>query len=185
MPSKPSLPVSTTTGDRGMTSLANGKRLSKRHQLFEVLGTQDELNSWLGLALCEWPSEAAELRPQIETIQTDLFYIGAELAHSPTAKLTTTALDNLELLSTTLQQQMGENWTTRFLYPGGHVVAARLDVARTVSRRLEREILKLSGIYTPSALVKKYVNRLSDALYVLRCYLNFLTKKTERKFVRK
>src|SRR5260221_228678 len=130
--------ISTKTGDKGESGLANGERLAKDDLIFEVLGTQDELNSWLGLAIAKLPAYFGKQKDFLTEIQDALFYIGAELARSPKAKLDQAKLTKLEKNSEKLQAKMVKGWTTKFLYPGGNEAAAILDVARTVARRFER-----------------------------------------------
>ena len=77
-----------------------------------------------------------------------------------------------EKVSDALQERMEEGWTTKFLYPGGNESAAWIDVVRTVSRRFERTVVKYSLEEVVSPVIMKYVNRLSDYLYVLRCFVN-------------
>jgi cob(I)alamin adenosyltransferase len=176
------LSVSTKTGDKGTSGLANGQRVSKDRLIFEVLGTQDEVNSWLGVCIALLPAQFQEEKDFLFQIQDTLFYIGAELAQSPKAKLTKDALNLLEKHSDSLQSKMEEGWTTKFLYPGGNQPAAFLDVARTVSRRLERLIVKYGTEAEVSPLILKYVNRLSDYLFVLRCFVNSQEKYQEKTF---
>jgi cob(I)alamin adenosyltransferase len=80
---------------------------------------------------------------------------------------------------------MEEGWTTKFLFPGGNETAAWLDVARTVSRRFERSVVRYSQDELVSPLILKYVNRLSDYLYVLRCFVNSRENYQERTFTSK
>lgn len=179
------LSVSTKTGDQGMSGLASGKRIGKDQPIFDVLGTQDELNSWLGVCITQLADQFQDQREFLFTIQDTLFYIGAELAESPKAKLTHDSLELLEKHSDDLQSKMGKDWTTKFFYPGGSEVAAWLDVARTVSRRLEREVVKYAQSSEVSPIILKYVNRLSDYLFVLRCFVNSRVQYHERKFLAK
>jgi len=174
--------VSTKTGDKGTSGLANGKRVPKSSYIFEVLGTQDELNSWLGVCITKMSSEFTQQKEFLYEVQDKLFYIGAELALSPKAKLGDDALQRLESVSDALQERMEEGWTTKFLYPGGNEAAAWIDVARTVSRRFERTVVKYSLEEVVSPVIMKYVNRLSDYLYVLRCFVNSREKYQERSF---
>ncbi|HYD35856.1 MAG TPA: cob(I)yrinic acid a,c-diamide adenosyltransferase [Vitreimonas sp.] len=176
------LSVSTKTGDKGVSGLANGQRVGKDELIFEVLGTVDELSSWIGLSLVALSAEFAEHKQFLKQLQETLFYIGAELALSPKAKLKKEQLLALETISESLQQHMAEGWTTKFLFPGGSEAAARLDVTRTVARKLERLIVRYSKDVTVSALVFQYVNRLSDYLYVLRCFVNQQEAVVESKF---
>lgn len=182
MATKKMISVTTKTGDKGTSGLANGKRVPKSSFIFEVLGTQDELNSWLGVCISKLSDDFADQREFLYEVQDTLFYIGAEIAQSPKAKLEETSLTKLERFSDKLQAGMEDGWTTKFLYPGGNQVAAWIDVARTVSRRFERTVVKHSQEELISPLILKYVNRLSDYLFVLRCYVNSREKYEERKF---
>lgn len=174
--------VSTKTGDKGTSGLANGQRLDKDALIFEVLGTQDELNSWLGLIIAKMAPSFTDKSAYLLEVQDTLFYIGAELAQSPKAKLSKSSLTKLETNSDELQASMAEGWTTRFVYPGGTELAANIDIARTVCRRLERLIVQLSKHQTVSELIFKYINRLSDYLFVLRCFINEQENYEEKKF---
>jgi cob(I)alamin adenosyltransferase len=176
------LSVSTKTGDKGESGLANGQRLSKDELIFEVLGTQDELNSWLGLSIAKLSNYFQDQKNFLLEIQDTLFYIGAELARSPKAKLQKDKLLKLEKESETLQKRMVKNWSTKFLYPGGNEAAAVIDIARTVSRRFERLVVRYAKQEEVSDTVFKYVNRLSDYLYVLRCFVNHEEKYEEKQF---
>lgn len=177
------LSVSTKTGDKGTSGLANGKRVPKSDFIFEVLGTQDELNSWLGVCIAKLTDEQfAEQRQYLYEVQDTLFYIGAEIAQSPKAKLKKESLVKLEKFSDELQSQMEADWTTKFLYPGGNHVAAWIDVTRTVSRRFERTVVRYNQDIAVSPLILQYVNRLSDYLYVLRCFVNSKQHYQERAF---
>ncbi len=179
------LSISTKTGDQGETGLANGERCGKDEPIFEVLGTQDELNSWIGLTLAKLPGHFEKQKDFLLEVQETLFYIGAELARSPKAKLNQEQLEELEKHSDALQKIMGDGWTTKFLYPGGNEAAAILDITRTVSRRFERLVVHYAKQYKTSPLILQYVNRLSDYLYVLRCYVNHQENYQEKKFVSK
>lgn len=170
--------VSTKTGDKGKSGLANGVRISKGELIFEVLGTVDELNSWLGLCVIKITPRAE--RVFLLSIQDTLFHLGAELASSHKAKLQRGHLKKLETHSTKLQATMEENWTSKFLLPGGTETAAYLDITRTVCRKLERLVVRLSEKQSVSPLILSYINRLSDYLYVLRCKVN-LDKRYEEK----
>ncbi len=184
----PPLSVSTKTGDEGMTSLASGRRLPKSSPIFEVIGTIDELNSWLGLIAAKLQPEFAEHREFILSVQDTLFYVGAELADAKQVKLTAAQLKMLEEKSTALQNSMADGWHHRFLLPGGTELGGMLDVARTVCRRAERVIVAQSQLKKDNQvrpLVLQYMNRLSDYLYVLRCYINNSVEYHEREFVKK
>lgn len=191
MPKKPIISVTTKTGDKGQSSLANGKRLSKADLHFEVVGNLDELNSWLGLVVVKLGSSFAGTKTYLETIQDTLFYIGAEVAASPKARLKQSALIRLEKTTHQLQEALADDWHTRFILPGGTEIGAHLDIARTVCRRAERSLIVLSeqiaaqGDRTLNPILPKYLNRLSDYLYVLRCFVNDQQGYSEKEFVAK
>lgn len=175
--------ISTKTGDSGESGLANGQRIDKDELIFEVLGTQDELNSWIGFALGKLSGHFQKQKKFLLEVQDTLFYIGAELARSPKAQLKKSQLTKLETKSEDLQEQMGKGWTTKFLYPGGNESAAILDITRTISRRLERLVVHYAKKEETSPLILQYLNRLSDYLFVLRCYVNWQENYQEKKFL--
>lgn len=176
------LSISTKTGDQGKSSISTGKRLHKDELIFEVLGTQDELNAWLGLSLSKLSNYFEIQKKFLVEVQDCLFKIGAQLAGSHKVKLSLDNLAKLERKSHSLQETMGQNWTQKFLFPGGDEAAATIDVARTVCRRLERAIVKFSRHSPTPPLILQYINRLSDYLFVLRCFVNFQEKYQEKKF---
>lgn len=169
---KPLISVTTKTGDKGTTSLANGERLPKSDQLFEVIGTLDELNSWLGMIVAEMENQFAMERDFLLYTQHTLFEIGAELAQSPTTKLDDKFLAEVETRTDHLQSQMAADWVMKFRLPGGTKLAATIDVSRTVCRRLERLVIHFSEDHKVRSAVQKTINRYSDYLFVLRCYVN-------------
>ena len=179
---KPFLSVSTKTGDKGATSLANGQRISKSDPLFDLIGTVDELNSWLGLVVIKLEAGFAAQKEFLLEIQNQLFFIGAELALAPKVSLEKTALTKLEKTSEKLQKEMQGQWHQKFLLPGGTEQGAYLDIARTIARRTERLACKYAGDHLISPLILKYLNRLSDYLYVLRCYINHAVEYQEKQF---
>lgn len=191
MPKRTLIQISTKTGDKGETGLASGHRLAKDAQVFEVVGTLDELNSWLGVVLTQYEplhmtslhkSTNKQLIDRLYHIQNTLFYIGAEIAGSPTAKFEDQELSELEEWSDSLQQQMAANWTTQFLLPGGTQLGAWLDVTRTVCRRCERVLISYSREVAVRPILLQYLNRFSDYLYVIRCYVNQELSYQEKPF---
>lgn len=180
--SKQKIIVTTKTGDAGESGLANGQRVSKSSSFFTVIGDLDELNSYLGLvaAMCEadFPKE----REKILKIQDTLFYIGAEVAQSPKAKLSSTKVIQLEKWQNILEQSLEANWHTKFVLPGGTPLGAYTDIARTVCRRAERSLWAHNEQYKLRPALQKYLNRLSDYLYILRCYFNQQLRYTEAYF---
>lgn len=174
--------ITTKTGDKGTTGLANGERLPKSDLLFEVIGTVDELNSWLGLVAVGLDQEETTQRDWIYSIQDTLFYVGAELARSPKAKLTEKQVEKLETYNAQLEKQMTGEWHTQFVLPGGTELGAQIDIARTVCRRCERLVVKYVEAEKVSPAILKYINRLSDFLYILRCFVNQQKQYQEKKF---
>jgi len=189
--------ITTKTGDRGESGLANGSRLSKGDIHFDVVGNLDELNSWLGLVVVKTEQLATstldtqEFVTYLQQVQDTLFYIGAEVAQSPKAVLKKSALDQLEKNAAKLQDQLADDWHTRFVLPGGTEVGAWLDIARTVCRRAERSmvLLQRQSAVDPiknqlefNPMLVKYLNRLSDYLYLLRCFLNDQLGYDEKEF---
>jgi len=160
--------IYTATGDKGTTALADGTRLAKDHPRIEALGVVDELNSQLGLLLAEeWPDT---LRAQTGKIQHDLFDLGAELSLPGHSRLPITAterlVDWLEQLNAALPP------LTEFILPGGCRAAALCHVTRAVCRRAERRLVVLNQQEIVSPQCLKYLNVLSDVLFVLSRTLN-------------
>ena len=174
--------VSTKTGDWGESGLITGERLPKSDSLFAGLGDIDELNSWLGLIAAKFGGEFSLYQRFLYRIQDTLFYLGAELAGSKKTKLEKQMVDELEKNSDTLQAQMAEVWHSKFLLPGGTQLGGYLDIARTVCRRSERSVVALARKRTIRPVVLQYLNRLSDYLYILRCYVNHTLQYREKKF---
>jgi cob(I)alamin adenosyltransferase len=175
--------ISTKTGDTGETGLANGERVLKDSLIIELIGTVDELNSWLGLVVVEMQEAWAEHRKFLLIVQDTLFHVGAEIARSPKAKLTQKHLEQLESEASTLQQSMKDHWHTKFLLPGGTKLGAQLDIARTVCRRCERLAFRHSKNNRLSEHILRYINRLSDYLYLLRTFLNAQQEYAEKEFL--
>lgn len=179
--------ISTKTGDAGVSGLANGKRLPKSDLVFEVLGSLDELNSWLGVIVAELGlphyAQHAHQRMVLRSVQDTLFYVGAEVAQSPKVAVKKSALTFLEHQATSLQDSLQDGWTTAFLLPGGSVLAAHVDVTRAVCRRVERVLANYATTTLLSPLLLQYLNRLSDYLYIFRCACNAVEGVTEQAFV--
>jgi cob(I)alamin adenosyltransferase len=167
--------VYTRTGDDGSTGLGGGQRVPKDSARIEAYGTVDELNSTLGAALASGLDErfAAALR----RIQNELFHLGSDLcvreedkAERPVPVIGQRHVTALEELLDELTGQLGP--LTNFILPGGSPGAAWLHVARTVCRRAERLLVALSRQEAIGPFVVPYVNRLSDALFVMARYEN-------------
>jgi cob(I)alamin adenosyltransferase len=169
-PREPDEPVRLTRiytrgGDAGETSLGDGSRVPKLDPLIEAFGTVDELNSHLGLALAAEPPPA--VRSVLERVQNELFDVGADLSvpyehGDERLRATQSQIDALEADCDRFNAELPE--LKSFVLPGGSELAARLHVARAVTRRAERRSLA-AGEVNPLALV--YLNRLSDLLFIL------------------
>jgi len=161
--------IYTKTGDKGDTGLFGGARVSKASERVETYGEIDELNSVLGLVLTE-PFDD-ELSALLTGVQSRLFDLGAELATAPNSQvaLGIPLIGDEQVLALELAIDRAESELTplkTFVLPGGSRAAAYLHLARTVCRRAERRMVALgeSEEVRPEAL--RYLNRLSDALFV-------------------
>ena len=162
--------IYTKTGDEGNASLPDGRRVSKSDVRFEALGSIDELNAHIGLCLAGCGSADANVAQALGLIQSELLSCGSAMAAPGLSALS-------ELLGESsvhrLEGQIDQMWSitsplTHFILPGGCELACRLHVARTVCRRAERCVVSVdrSG-QAVAPLVLKYLNRLSDLLFVL------------------
>jgi cob(I)alamin adenosyltransferase len=176
--------ISTKTGDCGQTSLANGERVAKDSLVMEVVGTLDELNSWVGLVIVHAESNFNDQLRVLEQVQQDLYQLSAVIVKAPQIKFKKPALNRLEKQSQALEVEMAGEWQGKFLHPGGTKLAAQIDIARTICRRCERLTFKYSesGPKKVPASIISYLNRLSDYLYLLRCYVNLDQKHSEKTF---
>lgn len=174
--------ISTKTGDQGETGLIDGSRVSKSQPVFEVLGSLDELNSWLGVVVSHLSDSFSTQREQLLQIQRVLFYIGAEIAGSTKTSLKIDHLNDLERIADQVEAELGGIHMTRFVLPGGSREAAYLDVCRAVCRRAERATVRYSQDNKVRPLVIQYLNRLSDYLYLLRFSVNIKCEYTEEEF---
>ncbi len=167
--------IYTKTGDTGLTGLGGGQRVPKDAQRVETYGTVDELNSHLGVAiaigLCE------RLASELLLIQNELFDLGSDLAtpatsqaRHPVPTVEPRHVEKLERLIDELNDVVGP--LANFLLPGGSPGAAQLHVARTVCRRAERAATTLARDEEIGATVLPYLNRLSDALFVMARFEN-------------
>ncbi len=166
--------VYTKTGDAGETSLYGGKRVRKSELRLSAYGTVDELNAVLGVVLAQTGAEIYKIR--LNKIQNDLFTLGSELAASSVEsvsnlpKVEESRVEALEQEMDELSAELPE--LKNFIFPGGNQVAAHLHQARTVARRAERAVVKLSDVESIRPLAMKYLNRLSDYLFILARHAN-------------
>jgi len=166
--------IYTKTGDNGETSLFGGKRVSKDNVRIEAYGTVDELNALIGVAISETTDKSAE--EVLRKIQNDLFVLGGDLAapvngnKSKIPRTTDEMVKNLENKIDTYENKIPE--LKNFILPGGSKVSALLHLSRTVCRRAERRVINLSNVEQINFEVVKYLNRLSDLLFVLARFEN-------------
>lgn len=160
--------IYTKTGDKGETSFYGGSRASKSDIRFEVLGTLDELNAYLGLLR---GIEFLENLKVLEKVQIHIFEIGAEIAtveERMKEKLVPFPEENTEKLEReidTLDEEL--NPLKYFVLPGGNLNLGYIHIARTVCRRLERVLVVLNTSEEINPAILTYINRMSDFLFVL------------------
>jgi len=170
--------IYTGSGDRGKTSLFSGERVSKADLQVETYGEVDELNSVLGGLVAALPPTEGELAEEIKQIQSVLLHIGARLAVTPGSPISAELEEITEEHSKGLEgaiDRIDESLPTLkdFLLPGGHSSAVWAHLARTVCRRAERHVVRLSTTQTrrkDSQQLRNvivYLNRLSDYLFVV------------------
>ncbi len=189
---KTSRKVYTRKGDLGKCNLLSGERVMKDADQVEACGDVDELNSVLGLLVNLLPPNASGLTIEIEQIQESLFQIGALIATDPNSPLlnrlkpvSREQIRSLEQSIDSMEEQLPE--IKKFIIPGGHVSAAQANIARSVCRRAERHVINNFKNYNLKELpesmktVLAYLNRLSDYLFVVGRYCNFLINSVERK----
>lgn len=180
------LSISTKKGDEGESYLADGRKFPKDDLVFEVLGNIDELNSQVGMVVAQLRltaiSDKSSLLAHLEDIQSNLYLLSGILAHAQKLKFPKSKLTTIEDIGNAMQETMSEGWTTKFLYPGGSIIGAQLDITRSVCRRCERVIVSYSKQQKVNPIVLQYINRLSDFLFILRCYVNLQFGIAEKQF---
>lgn len=190
--------IYTRTGDSGKTSLFGGKRVSKSSLRIEAIGTVDELNSAIGVAVAQYqrskinPSTSLRARDQkhrvkikneLEQVQNDLFNIGAILASPSSLPFTLNALrlsqrvEQFEKLIDQLAEKLPE--LRNFILPGGGKIGASLHLARSICRRAERRIVELNKRENVPNDILIYFNRLSDLLFTMARIVNYKEKQKE------
>ena len=173
--------IYTRTGDEGTTALGTGTRLKKYNLRISAYGTVDEANACIGLVRLHTQEDSVkEIDDMLARVQNDLFDLGADLCAPDTGekpdytplRITQAQVDRLENEIDLLNS--GLSPLRSFVLPGGSAASAALHLARTVSRRAERLIVELDDCddEVVGAPVIKYINRLSDFLFVASRYLN-------------
>jgi cob(I)alamin adenosyltransferase len=167
--------IYTKTGDAGETGLYGGERVKKFSQRVEAYGTVDECNSAIGMARAGL--EDAELDGVLAHLQNALFDVGADLAtpigsqyEKKLVRMDAEDVGALETLIDRFQEECPP--FSGFIHPGGTPASAALHLARTVARRAEREVLRLEDEEPSNHEVARYLNRLSDFLFILSRVVN-------------
>lgn len=166
--------IYTRTGDQGNTGLAGGTRVSKSHLRIEAFGTIDEANAAIGMARVHTSRHHPNLDTLLARIQNDLFDVGADLCTparqedgAPDLRISNRQVERLESEIDTLNSSLKPLGS--FVLPGGSPAASTLHLARTIIRRAERNMVRLDSQpgESVSAPALKYINRLSDLLFVM------------------
>jgi cob(I)alamin adenosyltransferase len=170
------MPIYTKTGDDGTTAIFSGIRISKGDPQVEAYGSIDELNSVLGLIISYIPKND-QMRIFFRLVQEDLMNIGSVLAGW------NSDMGALEERAKQMEQYMDTFGVklpilTHFILPGGSILGSEVHIARSVCRRTERTIVRLTRDHMHYAILVKYLNRLSDFFFV---YARVLNKKARRK----
>jgi len=160
--------IYTRTGDDGTTGLGDGSRLGKDALRVAAMGTVDELNSVIGRVLAK--KVPSKVRESLERVQHDLFELGAELCLPGVTKIDDGHIERLERELDAFNADLPA--LKEFILPGGAPAAAEAHVARTVCRRAERTLVALGKAEPSGEGGRRYVNRLSDLLFVIARVLN-------------
>ncbi|MBU6473748.1 MAG: cob(I)yrinic acid a,c-diamide adenosyltransferase [Alphaproteobacteria bacterium] len=166
--------IYTRTGDKGTTALGDGTRLPKHAPRIAAYGTVDEANSVIGLAR---KHTSGQLDAMLGRIQNDLFDLGADLCVPQDGRKAEGALRIVDAQVERLEREIDAmnaelSPLTSFILPGGTAAAAHLHLARTVARRAERLMVELAEREAVSAAAIRYINRLSDHLFVAARFAN-------------
>lgn len=174
--------IYTRTGDDGSTALGSGTRVPKTSPRIEAYGTVDELNAQVGVVVSMLVAD--RLVDPLRDIQNELFHAGADLCRPEGEKDATTGpsiearhVKALEVLIDDLSGQLEP--LENFVLPGGTLAASHLHVARTICRRAERDVARLSEVEKVGEHVGIYLNRLSDALFVMARFENKVAGESE------
>jgi cob(I)alamin adenosyltransferase len=175
--------IYTKTGDKGTTSLIGGTKVPKSHLRIEAYGTVDELNSWIGFVNDQ--IDHKKTKALLKEIQDRLFTIGSSLACDPD-KETKLKIPDLKETDVTLLEEEMDKMNAKlpemksFILPGGHPAVSAIHITRCVCRRTERQcvLLRQNNMYV-DPLIIKYLNRLSDFLFVLARFISHELKVKE------
>ncbi|HSN19740.1 MAG TPA: cob(I)yrinic acid a,c-diamide adenosyltransferase [Usitatibacter sp.] len=167
--------IVTRTGDDGTTGLGDGSRVGKDSPRIEVLGNLDELNSAIGCVLAEPVPDA--VRVILAPVQNDLFDLGGEICIPGRSALWEAHLERLESRIESLRDPLPP--LREFVFPGGSRAGAMCHLARAICRRAERSLVALGSREAVSELSVKYLNRLSDVLFLAARTINAAAKQPE------
>jgi cob(I)alamin adenosyltransferase len=167
--------IYTKAGDQGETGLLGGRRVSKASPRIEAYGTVDELSAALGVVLTQLGGNGAEASRIVKKIQNELHIVCADLAapdlsNGKIPRIEAKHVEQLEKLCDELEEELPP--LERFVLPGGTPAGALLHWARTVARRAERRVVELAAHEEINAEVVRYLNRLSDLLFLLARWVN-------------
>jgi cob(I)alamin adenosyltransferase len=160
--------IVTRTGDAGTTGLGDGTRIPKDSARIEAIGAVDELNSTLGLLATE--NLPVPIAASIFDVQHDLFDLGGELSIPGHAAITEAHVERIEAAVERFNADLPP--LKEFILPGGTRASSHAHIARTVCRRAERALVALAATEQVSDVARKYLNRLSDLLFVLARAIN-------------
>lgn len=166
--------IYTKTGDKGLTSLFGGMRISKSAIRLHAYGTIDELNASLGIVLAS-DQLPEQTHSQLSIIQSSLFTVGADLAtpiesNASTGRVSKEQVEELEKWIDAMEETLPP--LTTFILPSGSPEGSQLHLARTICRRAERWMVELGTSEKLSEFVLPYINRLSDYLFVVARFVN-------------
>ena len=158
--------IVTKTGDDGSTGLASGQRVSKADDIIEAIGSIDELNSSIGMvrSVCVNP----ELDGELTQLQHNLFNCGGDLCLEGSVLISQQQITDMEQAIEKTNQKLAP--LKNFILPGGSEITSRLHMARSFCRRAERVLVKASQQHEFNPLLKVFINRLSDWLFVVARY---------------
>lgn len=178
--------IYTKTGDEGSTGLYGGERVSKDHFRIHTYGTLDELNASIGYVISALrshgfasPAAGLKLSGRLVRVQGELFMLGAELATPRNRETKSKLVEDTDIAL--LESEIDEMETAlqplkNFILPGGSMEGASLHVARTICRRGERDLISLNRAEPVRGQVLRYINRLSDYLFVAARWINHESK---------
>jgi len=162
--------VYTRTGDTGTTSLFGGKRILKCEELVDVYGSLDELNSWVGFIAAQ--IAILDVQHFLGTIQKDLIAIGSSLAGWKGYQIgrLEKRIQEMEARIDLMEQELPA--IKNFILPGGSQLGSLVHVVRSICRRVERQVVSLAQKQKIEQVILKYLNRLSDLLFLLARVIN-------------